>query len=112
MQRLGCLLDQRHPADFGPRSEPQLNDIIAPVAAVADKSLEDRRAAARPSCHEASRVQRPACPTRCQMDDLNRPIESDCRRDVEDKAVAEECGIKRSKRPLSVKQRCFDSRTN
>ena len=47
MQSIGRLLDNLDPRQFGSRGEAQLDDIVAPIAAVAGEGLEDRGAAAR-----------------------------------------------------------------
>ena len=44
MQSIGRLLDEADPGKLGSGGEPQLDDIVAPIAAVAGEGLEDRGA--------------------------------------------------------------------
>jgi hypothetical protein len=108
MQSVRRFFDERDPGKFGTIGEPELDHIIAPVAAEAGKGLENRSAAACSDRNEAARVQRAARLARCQVNDLDRSIEVDPRRDIEDEAVGEKRGIERGERPRSVERRRFD----
>ena len=57
MQSVCRLLDEPDPGQFGSLGEPQLDHVIAPVAAAAGEGLENRGAAAGPDRNEAARVQ-------------------------------------------------------
>src|SRR5271157_1522582 len=107
MQGVRRLLDEPDPGEFGSRGEPQLDHVVAPVTAVTGEGLEDRRAAARPGHNKAARMQRAPGPARCQVNDLDRSIESDPWRDIEHEAVGEKRGIERGKRPRGFERR-FD----
>jgi hypothetical protein len=104
MHGVNRLLYEPDPGKLGPGSEPQLDQIIAPIAAAASEGLEHRSQAARPDRDEAPRVQRAAGLARCEVNDLDRSIEGDARRDIEDEAVGEKRGVERGKRSGGVKR--------
>ncbi len=58
MQGVGRFLDEPDPCERGPGSEPQLDQVIPPIAAVPGEGLDRRDAASGPDRDEAAGVKR------------------------------------------------------
>ena len=57
MERVRRFLDQCHAIEFGPDIKPQSDHVIAPIAAISGKALDQLNAALGPQRHQATGVQ-------------------------------------------------------
>jgi hypothetical protein len=88
MKRIRSLLDEHDAREFGVVGEPQLDDIIAPIITRSGKALDYRGATACPNRNEAARMHRRAGIAR-QVNDLDRSLQDDAGRGIEDKPIGE-----------------------
>src|SRR5690348_2522161 len=110
MQAVRTLLDEHDPREFGSGGKPQLDHVVAPIPAEAEKTLDNASAAAFTSRDDATRMQRPAGFARGDVKNFDGPLDDCAGRDVEYEAVGEKRGIERREWPVTLGGRAFELR--
>src|SRR5207302_9113283 len=82
MQGLRRLFDDRGAGELGAVGEPDGDDVVAPIAPLAGVDFKQARAAAFAERNQAACMERARGGSRAEMDDLDRVVELDARRDL------------------------------